>query len=173
MVNGPGVERGDHPLLAHVAELRDFAFFVLGNFHLRTAQHNIGLNAVFLQLFDRMLGRFGFQFSGGRNIGQQRQMYKHRPFAPEFICQLADRFQIRLPFNVADGSPDFAQDKIFVRQVGKDKAFDFVGHVRNYLNGGAEIVAAAFPVEHPLVNFAGSHAVVPGGGNAGKTFVMS
>ena len=50
--------------------------------------------------------------------------------------------------------PIFADDKIEIVIAFGDEILDLVGDVRNDLNGGAEIIAAAFLVDDVLVDAA-------------------
>ena len=45
--------------------------------------------------------------------------------------------------------------------------------MRNYLDGGAKIIAVTLLIQHPLINFAGSHAVGFVAGNTRKTLIMA
>lgn len=44
-------------------------------------------------------------------------MNKHCAVASQIISYLANRFQIRLPLNIADGSADFTEHKIFIGNI--------------------------------------------------------
>ena len=50
---------------------------------------------------------------------------------------------------------------------------DFVGDVRNHLDGFAEVIAAAFARNDLFVNAAGGQVVAPGERGVGETFVMA
>ena len=75
-------------------------------------QQDIGLNADRLQFLDRMLGRLGLQFAGGRDIGHQRQVDIDRGAARQIVAELADRLHERHRLDIADGAADFAEDEI-------------------------------------------------------------
>ena len=83
------------------------------------------------------------------------------PLRPELVAELADRFQERQAFDVADGAADFDQGEIDralpIVEVAGDGVLDGVGDVRNDLHGGAEIVAAALAGDHVGID-------APGGG---------
>ena len=66
----------------------------------------------------------------------------------ELVAELADRFEERQALDVADRAADLAQHEILVAEVGLDPFLDRVGDVRDDLDGGAEIVAAALLGDH-------------------------
>ena len=72
----------------------------------------------------------------------------------QFVAELADGFEERQPFDVADRAANLAQDKIQAVIAVADEILDGVGDVRNDLDGGAEIVAAALLGENLLVDAA-------------------
>ena len=62
-------------------------------------------------------------------------MQKHCTITAEVVRQLADGFKIRLPFNIAHRTADFAQYKVFIFQITDDKIFNLIGYMGNDLNG--------------------------------------
>ena len=65
-----------------------------------------------------------------------------RVAARQIVAELADRFEIRQAFDIADGAADFAQHEVEILVAVADEILDGVGDVRNDLDSGAEIVAA-------------------------------
>ena len=65
-------------------------------------------------------------------------------------------------FDIADGAADFGYYHIGARVFADvvDKLFDFVGDMRNYLDGRAEILAAALFVEDVPINLTGGEVGV-------------
>jgi hypothetical protein len=87
--------------------------------------------------------------------------------------ELADRLEERQPFDIAHRAADFAQDEIVVLVALADEILDGIGDVGNDLDGGAEVVAAAFLGENFLIDAAGSDVVLTRRRPAGKSFVMA
>src|SRR6266852_4908302 len=108
-----------------------------------------------------MLRRFRLQLAGGRDVRNQRDVNKQSILGSFFVAQLANCFQKRQRFDVADGAADF-RDHYISFTVGRDRTdcfHDFVGDVRDDLNRLAEIVAAALLLEHRKINAAGGPVV--------------
>jgi translation initiation factor RLI1 len=70
--------------------------------------------------------------------------------ARQIIAKLADRLDERHRLDIADGAADLAQDEIIILIAFEHEVLDFIGDVRNHLNGGAEIVAAPLLVDDVL-----------------------
>ncbi len=81
-------------------------------------------------------------------------MDKERVLTTFFMAHLADSFDEGQRFNVADSSADFNDGDIDISSDFAAGGFDFVGDVRNDLNGLTEIIAAAFPLNDVFVNAA-------------------
>ncbi len=100
-------------------------------------------------------------------------MDEQRLRAPEFVTELADRFEERQAFDVADGAADLGEDEVDAVVAGGDELFDLVGDVGNDLHGPALIVAAPFAlddaaVDRPVVMLSARLA-----GNAREALVMT
>ena len=100
-------------------------------------------------------------------------MDEHCPAGPQFIAKLADRFEERQTFDVADGAADLANHEVFVVQVGDDEFLYRVGDVGDYLDGAAEITAAPLLAQNLGVNPAGGDIVRFGRGNSGEALVVT
>ena len=125
------------------------------------------------QFLDRMLGRLGLQLAGGRDVGHQRQMDIDGVVARQVVAELADRLQERHRLDVADRAADLAEHEVVVVIAVEDEILDLVGDVRNDLHGGAEIVAAPFPLDDVLVDAAGGDVVLLVGRAAGEALVVA
>ena len=68
------------------------------------------------------------------------------------LPQLADRFEERQAFDIADRAADLAQAEIFAVRSAQDEILDRVGDMRNDLNRGAQIIAAPFLGEMSWIN---------------------
>src|SRR5688572_5642096 len=79
--------------------------------------------------------------------------------ARQIVAELADRLEERQALDVADRSADLAQHEIKALVPVADEVLDRVGNVRDDLDGGAEVVAAALLGEDVLVDAAGRNVV--------------
>ncbi len=167
------VARLDHRAFAHVAEQRELAPLLARNFAVGAAQQNVGLDADRAQLLHRVLRRLGLQLPGAGDIGQQREVDIDRAAARQVVAELPDRLEIRQALDVADRAADLAQHEIEAVVAVADEFLDRVGDVRDHLDGGAEIIAAAFLGEDLLIDAPGGDVVLPGGGAAGEALVVA
>ena len=90
-----------------VAEQRDLALHVRREITIRAAQQNVGLNSDFEQFLDAVLCGLGLEFAGGGDVRHQRQVDEQAVLAADFLAHLADGFQKRQGFDVADRAADF------------------------------------------------------------------
>ena len=93
--------------------------------------------------------------------------------ARQFVAELADRFEERQAFDVADRAADLHQHEIDVVVALADEILDGVGDVRDHLDGGAEIVAAPLLGEDVLVDAAGGDVVGAACRTSGEALVMA
>src|SRR5579864_435729 len=99
-------------------------------------EQNIGLNADGTKFLYAMLRRFRFQFLRGGDPGDQGYVNEERILAAKFVTKLADRFEKRQRFDIADGAADFDDNDVDRRWIGcvRDafhRGFDLIGDVRN------------------------------------------
>ena len=81
-------------------------------------------------------------------------------FSPaDLLPVLPDRFQKGQAFDVTDRTPDLGDDHVVIRGQPLNRAFDRVGDMGNHLHGRAQIVPAALPGDHILVDAAGGDVV--------------
>ena len=72
----------------------------------------VGLQAVFEQLLDRMLGRLGLEFAGRGHVRNQGQVHDQRVVRSQFVAELPDGFDVRQRFDVADRAADLGDDNV-------------------------------------------------------------
>ena len=94
---------------------------------------------------------------------------------PGVECELADGFQERQPLDVTRRAADLGDDDIHLRVVGEDldAPLDFIGDVRNDLNGLAEIDALALVIEDLLIDLTAGGVVLARELRAGEPLVMT
>ena len=133
---------------AHVAEQGDLLALFFGDRMFGAADQDVGRDADGLQFFDGVLGRLGLQLAAGCQIGQQGQVHENALAARFVMGKLADRFKEGQAFDVAHGAADFAEHEIDFVFANRQEIFDFVGDMRDNLNGFAQIIAAALFFQH-------------------------
>ena len=131
--HGGGADDG---LLFNVAEGGDLLLDLAAQCAVGAAEQDVGLNADGEQLLDGVLGGLGFELLRGGDPRHQREVDEDGVFAAEFLAHLADGFEEREGFDVADGAADF--DDGDVGAVGGHFAhgvLDLVGDVGDDLDG--------------------------------------
>ena len=105
--------------------------------------------------------------------GSKREMDVDRVLARQLVAELADRLEERQALDVADRAADLDQHEVEAVVAVADEFLDGVGDVRDHLDGGAEIVAAALLGDDLLVDAAGGDVVLPGRRPPGEALVMA
>ena len=108
------VARGHHGFHVHVAEQRDLLLHVLRDEALGAAEQNIGLDTDGAQFLDAVLGGLGLQFLRGGDPRHQRHVHEDAVAAPLFVAHLADGFEERQRFDIADGAADLDDHHVHV-----------------------------------------------------------
>jgi len=149
--------QGNHRFLADIAKLGNFAgefpfhrIVAAGKDHIRHDTHRA-------QFTDGMLGGFGFRLVCGAQVREPGDVHKSGIFAPKVIAQFPNGFEERLTFDIPDRSADFDQGDIRFSGAGQHvyPPLDLVGNMRNDLDCAAEVIPAAFAVDHFLVDLPG------------------
>ena len=120
----------------YIAEAGNFMenAFIRNGF-IRTEYNNVRRNTKSLQFLYRVLGGFGFVFTGCLQIRNQGHMNIKGVFTAHFMSYLTDSFDKGLAFYITDGSADFRNDNIRIRFFTYiiNETLDFIGNVRNGL----------------------------------------
>jgi len=172
-VDAGDVGGGNDGVGIDIAEESDFSFEFLGEGALGAADEHVGLDADGAELLDAVLGGLGFEFLGGGDPGHEGEVNEDAVVAAELVAELADGFDKRKRFDVADGATDFDDDDIDAFGDFTGISFDFVGDVGDDLDGFAEVIAAAFAGDDALVDAAGGEVVGLGEGSVGEAFVVA
>ncbi len=173
LVDAGDIAGGDDGGLFHVAEEGDLVAHLAGNSAVGAAEQDVWLDTDGEHLLDGVLGGFGFKFLRGGDPGDEGDMDEAGIFAAEVLTHLADGFEEGQRFDIADGTTNLYDGDV---AVGSDLAhgvLDFVGDVRDDLNGLAEIVAAALLGDDLLVDAAGSEVVVTCQLGVGEALVVT
>ncbi len=172
-VDGRDVFRRDDGFLVDVAEQRDLLLQVGVKKAVGAAQQDVGLDTDRPQVANAVLGRLGFQLAGRADERHEREVNVQRVLAPDVLTELADGFEKRQAFDVADRAADFDQHDIDIRRDRPDAVLDLVGDVRNDLHRAAEVIAPALLLDDRLINLARRPVVVSRGLRVGEPLVMA
>ena len=139
-----------------------------------THDQNVGLDPDFTQLLYAVLSRLGLGFTRGFEIRDEREMNEHHILFADIQRDLANRFQKRQAFDVADGSAQFGDHNVDVGSCQfQDGRFDLIRDVRNNLNCSTEVFAAAFFFNHGQINLTGCVVGITIQNARGEAFVMA
>ena len=100
-------------------------------------------------------------------------MHIHAAAAPQLRAQLADGFQKRQRFDIANRTADFHHRNIRAFRRAQDVALDGVGNVRDDLHRRAEVIAAPLLADDFRVNAAGGAVVELGGAHIDEALVVA
>src|SRR5579859_2811544 len=165
---------GNYRTLLHVAEGGNLRLHLLGQIAVGAAEQDVGLDPDAKQFLDGMLGRLGLQLLRGSDPGHQRGVDKDCIFAPQLLPHLANGLQERQRLDIAYRPADLHNHHVCpMRSYLAHRILDLVGHVRNDLDGLAQIIAAALLENDLLVDATGSEVVLAGKVSVGKTLIMA
>src|SRR6185369_11061146 len=119
-----------------------------------------------------MLGRLGLQLTGGTDVGYQRNMDIERVPLPPIEAELADRFQKRQRFDIANSPADLDNRHVGPFGVFYDFMLDLIGYVRNYLDRTTQIIAAALLGNDRKIYLPGRKIALFGKNGTRKALVM-
>ena len=173
LVDGVGIPYGNDGVFTDVGKQGNLGTFVFGNRPVGTAQQRVRVNPDFTQLLDTVLGRFRFQLTCRSDVRNERQMDEYRRVLFRTQAQLACGFQKRQGFDIADGTADFDQRDFVTFRATVNEILDFVGDMRDDLDGFAQIFPTSFLADDGFINLPGGevvHLVHPGGN---ETFIMA
>ncbi|OIQ69590.1 hypothetical protein GALL_488070 [mine drainage metagenome] len=100
-------------------------------------------------------------------------MHQQAFAARAFVDELADRLEERQALDIANGAADFAKHEIDLIFTDVKEVFDFIGDVRDDLNGFAEVVATALFFQHVRIDATRGHRVGLAGMDASKALVVA
>ena len=100
-------------------------------------------------------------------------MHEQPVVAPQFLSQLADRFEERQRFNVADRATDLDDDDVDIVPHLAHASLDFIGHMRDHLHGFAQVIPSAFAQNDLFVDAAGGEVVGTRQRGVSEAFVVA
>src|SRR5713226_2319941 len=126
---------------------------------LRAAHDGVGLDADAPQRRHAVLSGLALELLRGLDERHQREVHVKDVLTAEVVLQLPDRFQEGERFDVANRPADFDDDDIRVVFPGYagDALLDLIGHVRDDLDGPAQVIATSLLGDHLGIDFAGGH----------------
>src|SRR3990172_4125371 len=164
LVDGRHRQQGDDRAGSDVAEERYLLPQLVRHRPVAPADDDVRLDADGAQLPDAVLGGLGLQLAGGADVREEGHVNGERVLVALLVAHLADRLQVRLALDVADGAADLHDDDLGAALTADaaDALLDLVGDVRDRLNGAAQVVAAALLADHGLVYLAGGDGAAAG-----------
>jgi hypothetical protein len=136
------------------------------------ADQQVGLDPDLAELRDGLLRGLRLELAGGLDEGDQRAMQEGHVLAARVVLELAQRLEERQALDVAGGAADLGDEDVDALAPLEDAVLDLVGDVGDHLDGLAEVVAAAFLLDHRLVDLAGAQAVEAREDAGGETLVV-
>ena len=152
----------DNVLLADVAEACNLLHHVLRDLAVAAENQHVRLDTDGEQLLYAVLGRLCFKLVAAGDERKQSNVNVHYVLSADVVAHLADSLEERCGLDIADCTADLYDGDmhIFGCVIPIKSAFDFVGNVRNDLNGSAEVVAAALLVKNCPVDLTGGDIAV-------------
>ena len=159
LVDRVDVPDRNHGVLRDVREQRNLGALVFRNLSVGAAQQHVRRNADLAQFLHAVLGRLGLEFACRGNVRHQRQVHEGHAVAAQAQVHLTGGFKERQRLDVADRTADLDDGDVGMAvprrtRAALDKGLNFIGDVRNDLNGLAEILAAALLADHRFVDLA-------------------
>src|SRR5206468_5465543 len=151
-IDGRYVLGGDDRFFVDVAEERDLALDIGIEEPVGAAEQNVRLNPDRAQVAHAVLGRLGLELAGRADERHERQVNVEGIVAADVLAELADRFEKRQALDVADGAADLDEHDVDIVRHRSNRVFDFIGDVRNHLDGAPEIIAPPLLLDDALIN---------------------
>ena len=177
LVNRVGdIAKGDDVLFLHVAEHGDLLAVVLVEIGLGAADDDVRLDPEFAKFCNGLLSRLGLCLAGSLDVGQQGDVDEADVVLANLQRKLAQRFDEKQPFHIADRAANFRDENIYIGVVRSDLVHSFlnlVGNVGNELHGLAEVFAAPLLFNHGIEDLAGGEVVHLRHDAGGETLVVA
>ena len=158
---------------ADIAEEGDFLALLVRDRLFGAAHEDVGGDADALEFLDAVLRGLCLQLATGGEIGQKGEMHEDALSARAIMAELADRLKERQPLDIAHGAADFTEHEIDLIFANAQELLDFIGDMRDDLNGLAQIVAAPLLFQHVGIDAPRTDRVGNPRGNSGEALVMA
>jgi hypothetical protein len=133
----------------------------------------VGLDADLAQLGDRLLRGLRLELARRRQERDQRHVDEDHVLRLHLEGELAHGLEERQPLDVARRPADLGDQDVDVLAPGVDPLLDLVRHVRDHLDGLAQVHPAPLLLDHALVDLARAQAVQVGELPAREPLVMA
>ena len=173
LIDRTSINRRNYCLRGNISEQSDLMTLIFRNRSVGTTKQDVRLNTNLTQFFYGVLCWFSFKFASCRYPRQQGQMDITRIVAPFFKAHLANCFQERKRFNIADCTTHFNDCNFSAFSATLHMIFNFIGNMWNNLNSFTKIFAATFFLDHGFINLTSSEVITLAHARANKTLVMT
>ena len=165
----------DDALDGDVAEEGDFLPDIFFQWHLGTAEDDLGANPDLAKLGDALLGGLGLQLTCGADVGDEGGVDEEDVSVADLLTELTYGFEEGQALDVADGAADLGDDDVAGHLVGDgvDAGLDLVGDMGNDLDGAALVFSSTFFLEDGGVNLTAGEVVEAGEIGVGEALVVT
>src|SRR3972149_1965752 len=159
----------------NITEERNLLFQIQRERPLRSANQNIRLEPNLQQGFDAMLRRLCLELTRGPYVRDQSDVDIDRIPMAYTQRELPDCLKKRQAFDITDRAANLGDDDVVFPCSSnvRNAALDFIGNMRNDLNGGAEIIPFSFLGDNFIIDLTGGRVVLPGHAHVEKSLVVS
>ena len=164
---------GDHRVFVDVAEERDLALDRFGEEAIGPTQDDVGGETDGLQLFHGVLDRLRLHFPRRRLIEHRRDVDEAAILATGGRAELSDRFEEGQRFDIADRAADLDENDVDVLARAANRFLDLIRHVRDDLDGAAQVVASPLLREDRIVDASRCHVVHAAEACGRESFVVA
>ena len=174
IIDGFRIDALDHGVGRYVAEASHLGTHAWGQLVLGAAHQDVGLYPKLHHLLHRVLGGLGFQLARCIEVGDEGEVH-HQYVVWTLPFHLADGLHVWQGLDVTHRTADLGDHKVVLRLAAEDldAALDFIGDVRDDLDGLAQVIAATLFFDDALVDAAGGDVVGLRGTHVQKTFVVA
>ena len=168
------IELLDDALLGDVAEDGQLLKVLGLEAHLGAADEEVGLDADVAQHAHRLLRGLGLELLGGLEVGHVGQVDEERVAGGALQAELAGGLQEGEGLDVAGGAANLGDGDVHLGAVeGTHRTLDFVGDVRDNLDGAAEVAAGTLTGDDRAVDLAAGVVRGLGAGDPGDALVVA
>ena len=121
-----------------------------------------------------MLSWLGLGFSRGLEVRHECEVDEHHVFFANVQRDLADGFQKRQPFNIADCASEFCDNNVHIGSPQcQDRRFNLVGDMRHDLNSSSEVLPTTFFFNNRQINLTSRVVGIAVENSGGESFIMA
>ncbi len=173
LVDRGDIGGGDDRFGIHVAEEGNLVLDLFRDLLFSPAEDDVGADADLPKLVDGMLRGLRLELFRGPDIGDQCQVHIGDVVLPDLPGKLPDCLEEGEGLDVAHRSADLHKDDVGFGSPFEDDTLDFIGDVRNHLDGSSEELASALPGDDVVIDPSGRVVILFSHGEMGKAFVVA